>query len=276
MKSLSFRIRETGSLPIETEGWLPEAFFESTLDQVLAHRLMVGNRPASVGELFDVRPVDGEPDRWFLEGDLRAVHHLGAGMRRGHLEIRGSVGRHLGRGMRGGTIEVDGDAGDRLGAAMSGGTIRVGGNAGDGVGAAELGNPIGMTGGLLVVEGNVGDELGRGQRRGLIAVGGDAGEGAGFAMRAGTILIGGSAAGSPGAGMVRGSIILARPPRRPLLPSFRFACRLQPPMIPPLLASLRRVTSCLSMLDPRTSFDLHSGDLLEGGRGEILIAAPGV
>jgi formylmethanofuran dehydrogenase subunit C len=128
-----------------------------------------------------------------------------------------------------------------------------------------------MKGGVILIGGDVGNEVGHSLRRGLIAVGGNAGDLVGFNMAAGAILVFGESGIRHGAGMRRGSLGFfgLHPP--PMLPSFRYACRCRPVVLPVMFRQLRE--SGFSVPDEllTASFDLYHGDLIEGGRGEVLI-----
>lgn len=259
---LTYRAGET--LPVELEGLTPDALRGDSLDDVRGRRAYVGNTTVAVGELFDVAGTT-EDAGWRVAGDLAAVHYLGAGMSGGRIEVTGNVGRHAGAQMRGGELIVHGGASDWLGAEMRGGRIEVTGDAGDLVGAAYRGSPRGMRGGQILVRGSAGAEAGAAMRRGWITVAGDCGQLAGYRMRAGTLFVLGACGRRPGAEMIRGTIGLFGP-APPLLPTFRHACKIAPQ----LLGVLSRQLAPLGLAVP-TEVNLYNGDLLTGGRGEILI-----
>ena len=255
------------ALPVELEGFTPDALASSSLDQVRRFAAQVGNQTAEVGELFRVSgdPADGD---WRVVGELAGVHWLGAGMREGSIHVQGDVGRHTGSGMRGGAIHVSGAAGDWLGAEMRGGRIEVDADAGNLVGAAYAGSPRGMRGGTIVVRGSAGDEVGHTMRRGWITIAGDCGPLAGYRMRAGSLFVLGNCGARPGAEMVRGTIGLFAAQRPTLLPTFRKACTIKPQF----MGLMQRQLQAIGLDAPRT-IEIHNGDLLRGGRGEILLPA---
>jgi formylmethanofuran dehydrogenase subunit C len=264
----------TDRIAVDFAGVTPESIASRSLDAVRRTPVRHGNRRVELGELF---AIDGDPrDRtWRLDGDFSAVHWLGADMAAGEIFVDGPLGRHAGSGMRGGRLEVRGPAGDWLGAEMRGGAIRVRGDAGDFVGAAYAGSPRGMTGGTILVDGCAGRELGGRMRRGLIAAAGDVGDLPGLRMLAGTIVAFGRAGAHPGASMRRGTIGLFGGDPPALLPTFRRACRMALPMlnlIARLLHDEAFARSALARL--AQPVDLYHGDLLELGRGEILLARP--
>jgi formylmethanofuran dehydrogenase subunit C len=260
------------TIPIELDGLLPEKVKGLPLPEVEQLPVFWGNRRVPLGDLFSLSG-DTESEQLDFEGDLSGVHRIGAAMTSGTVRVHGSAGRHVGCEMTGGRIEIRGDAGDWLGAEMHGGEIHVLGNAGDCVGAAYRGAAKGMTGGAIVVEGNAGDEVGAAMRRGAIGVGGKAGEMLGVNMLAGTILAVAGCGARPGTNMRRGTIVLTSSPSPEMPPTFRHACRYRPTFLPLVLRALNR---CGLPLDPtlaHAEYELYSGDMLETGRGEILVRA---
>ncbi|MCA1481693.1 hypothetical protein, partial [Bradyrhizobium sp. NBAIM08] len=75
------------------------------------------------------------------------------------------------------------------------------------------------------------------------------------------------------AGMKRGTIALLGPEGPPLLPTFRRACRYQPEVLPLIPRQLRQLDFSVPGELLTASCDLYNGDLIAGGRGEILIRA---
>lgn len=261
----------TSAIPIDVEGITPERIRGMSLPEIEKLEISRGNRRVELAEFFRVSG-DAADERIEWSGNLSGVHWIGAKMSSGTIRVEGNAGRHLGSGMRGGSIFVSGNTGDWLGAEMRAGTIRVHGNVSDQAGAAYRGSPRGMCGGTLLIDGNAGHEIGHRMRRGLIAVGVGCGDLAGFNMLAGTILLLGSAGKRTGAGMRRGTIGLFASPPPSLLPSFRAACRLKAPVYLNLvLSELSRHEFPFDDELPRSEYDLLNGDLLEGGRGEILV-----
>jgi hypothetical protein len=61
--------------------------------------------------------------------------------------------------------------------------------------------------------------------------------------------------------------------RPTLLPSFRHACRFRPTSLHLILRELRRHDFAVADDVFSAEFDLYNGDLIEGGRGEVLIRA---
>jgi len=210
--------------------------------------VMHGGRRATLGDFFRVQ---GERSRVVrVEGDLRKVEGIGAGMAGGELTIDGSVGRDLGRAMAGGRIDVHGSAGENAGGAPPG--------------AAR-----GMTGGEIVIRGDAGAQVGAAARRGLVVVTGNAGPQAGRGMIAGTVVVFGRAAPGAGRFLKRGSIVGLGAIDRPA--TFRYACTYRPPHLLLLLRYLRARYQ-LAIGDPQITgrYERYSGDLAELGKGEIL------
>jgi formylmethanofuran dehydrogenase subunit C len=261
-------LRAPSAVPLELDGITPERVAGLTPLEVAKLPVQYGNRSEPLGTFFDVTPNRDRLAELHFAGDTQNVKSIGAGMSSGRVYVEGPVGMHAGRGMRGGSLVLDSNAGGWLGAEMSGGYIEVRGHAGDQVGAAYRGSRRGMTGGTIVIRGTAGDELGLLMRRGLIVVEGSCGEFASASMIAGTVVLLGEVGARCGAGMKRGTILTAR--EQPLPPSFCHACDYLPAFVSVLLAQLRvlRVT-----VPPAFGANLRCfrGDLLTGGRGEILV-----
>lgn len=299
MMAWQLNYRTPQRVPVEVEGITPRRLHGLSPDEVRELPVMVGNRRHTLGQLFEVSRVElgedeangtdaersdpsassepatesTEPEAILFHGDLSGVHWVGAKMDGGTITVDGPVGRHVGSEMSAGRIDVHGNAGDWVGAEMKGGQLHVRGDAGHLVGAAYRGSRRGMTGGTLLIDGRVGNELGHTMRRGLIAVGGDAGDLIGFNMLAGTILVLGDVGIRHGAGMTRGTLALLNAADVKLLPTFRRAGR------QPLLAIqlvLRHLQEAGFELDERlldADLELYHGDMVSGGRGEILLSA---
>lgn len=258
------------TVPVEVEGIVPEALRALSIAEISRLPVFHGNQSSVLADFFRVSgdPADGHI---VWEGDLSGVHWIGAKMSDGVISIVGNAGRHLGSEMSGGEIHVSGNAGDWVGGEMHGGLIDVRGRAGHLVGAAYRGSARGMTGGTILVHGEVGNELGLTMRRGLIAVGGPAGDLAGFNMLAGSILFLGDVGIRHGAGMKRGTLAFLGDHPPELLPTFRKACRFRPEMLSLIFRQLRTHGFPLSEELFSSTVDLYNGDLVAGGRGEILI-----
>jgi formylmethanofuran dehydrogenase subunit C len=261
-------LRAPSSIPIELDGILPERLSGLSPLEVAKLPVQHGNRAEPLGSFFDVT-VDSHPlaDLHFA-GDTRNVKYIGAGMTRGSIYVEGPVGMHAGARMSGGRLTLDAGAAEWLGAEMKGGEIEVRGRAGDLVGAAYRGSRRGMTGGTIVIRGYAGDEVGLLMRRGLIVAERGCGAFAGASMIAGTLVLLGEVGEHCGAGMKRGTILTAHEPRLP--PSFRYSCDYCPAFVPMLVAELRK-----QQVNVPAGFGkrmrCYRGDLLTGGRGEVLV-----
>ena len=260
-----------GPLSIEFEGVVPDQLHGLSDPAVARFPVLADGRPCPLGDLFT---IDGDAADGQIEcvGDFSRVHQLGAGMQRGEITVRGSVGRHAGEAMAGGRLTVNGDAGDWLAAGMTGGEVLVEGDAGDNVAAALPGNDLGVRGGLIAINGDVGCLAGARMRRGLLGIGGSCGEAAAFEMRAGTVLLAGRVGPRPGMGMRRGSLIaLSAMPDVP--PTFSVGAAWSPSVLPLLAARLARAGFRATAGRPADAFggvwQQWHGDLLAGGRGEI-------
>lgn len=218
---------------------------------------------------------DPQSDRFIhWEGDFSRVHGIGRGWKKGEMQITGSVGDCLGEGMSGGKIVVTGNAADAVGNSLSGGQIVIQGNAGNWIGSSSSGELRGMTGGEIFIEGKAGDYLGARMRRGTIAVQKDVGDYVGNQMLAGSILLFGSSRGQPGVGMKRGSIILFQKNHKEQTLGIHcdYATTCQPVFLRALLKHLEQNSEFpidQSLYD--AWYRRYSGDMTEGGRGEILI-----
>ena len=270
--AVRLELRQETTLSLEVEGILPREVRDKSLAEIERLPVLCGNQPAVVADFFRVTK-DATKEFLIWSGDLSRVHWIGAGLDGGTILVDGPAGRHVGSRMRAGRIEVIGDVGDWLGGELRGGELVVRGNAGHLVGSAYRGSARGMTGGTLLVHGNVGNELGCGMRRGLLAVAGQAGDMIGFNMRAGSIFVFGSCGVRHGAGMRRGTIGLLGQQSMTLLPTYRAACHGRFEFLTLVDRALRK----RAFPSPRQFGDmavaLYHGDLLEGGRGEILLPA---
>ena len=266
---LKLTLRAPSTVPLELTGITPEQVAGLSPLEVAKLSVRQGNRAEPLGDFFEVVPDRHRLADLHFAGDTRNVKHIGAGMTRGSVFAEGPVGMHAGARMSDGSLILDAGAGEWLGAEMQGGFIEVRGHAGDQVGAAYRGSRRGMTGGTIVIRGTAGDELGLLMRRGLIVVEGECGEFAGASMIAGTLVLLGEVGERCGAGMKRGTILATREPRLP--PSFRYACDYRPGFVSMLLAELRKFhfTPPPALGDRLRCF---RGDLLNGGRGEVLTA----
>ncbi|MFT5525020.1 MAG: formylmethanofuran dehydrogenase subunit C [Pirellulaceae bacterium] len=269
--ALTLQLTAEPTVPLEIEGFIPEVVRECTLDEIRKKSVFHGNRTVELGEFFDVA---GDPSdcELHLQGDMSRVHWIGAQMTTGKIRIEGDGGRHIGSEMRGGEIHVSGDASDWVGAEMKGGLIDIKGSAGHLVGAAYRGSARGMTGGTILVHGKVGNELGHTMRRGLIAAQ-SCGDLAGFNMLAGSILVFGESGIRHGAGMRRGTIGFLGQEHPPLLPTFKYACRFRPDICQLVFRELIGLGYPVPKDLLSADLDLYNGDLIEGGRGEILLRA---
>jgi formylmethanofuran dehydrogenase subunit C len=268
---LTLTLRQPPTVPLETEGVSPDRLAGRRRGEVEALTVWHGNGRAQLADFFAVSG-NGDGDLR-VEGDLRRVKFLGAGMTAGRLTVAGDAGMHTGAGMRGGELVVEGDVADFAGTGMRGGRLVVHGSASNQLGGALPGERAGMRGGEILVHGDAGDQAGAGLRRGLIAVTGRTGDDAGLRMLAGTIVALGGLGARPGAAMRRGTIVAMSPVT--LLPTFAFACSYRPPFLRLYLRHLRALGLSLTDEQIEGCYARWSGDGLELRRGEILILEPG-
>jgi formylmethanofuran dehydrogenase subunit C len=260
---LTLTLREPPTVPLETEGVTPGRP-RSEIERLTVWH---GNRQQQLSDFFTVAGDGDEELR--IEGDLRRVKFLGAGMTSGRLVVSGDAGMHTGSEMRGGELVVEGDVGDFAGTGMRGGRLVVRGSAGHQLGGAPPGVRAGMRGGQILVHGDAGEQVGAGLRRGLIAVAGRVGDAAGLRMLAGTIVALGGLGSTPGADTRRGTIVSMS--QVALLPTFSYACSYRPPFLRMYLRRLRELGLPLTDEQIEGRYARWSGDGLELRRGEILI-----
>jgi formylmethanofuran dehydrogenase subunit C len=268
---LTLTLREPPTVPLETEGLTPDRLAGRSRGEIEALTVWHGNRRARLADFFAVSGDAGEELR--VEGDLRRVKFLGAGMTAGRLIVAGDAGMHTGAGMRGGELVVEGDVGNFAGTGMRGGRLVVEGSAGHNLGGAAPGARAGMRGGEILVHGDAGDQAGAGLRRGLIAVAGRVAGAAGLRMLAGTIVALGGLGAAPGAAMRRGTIVAMS--EVTLLPTFAYACSYRPPFLRLYLRHLGGLGLPLTDEQIAGRYARWSGDGVELRRGEILVLESG-
>jgi formylmethanofuran dehydrogenase subunit C len=265
--ALTLTLREPPAVPLETDGLTPDRLAARGRGEIDALPVWHGNRRERLADFFD---VSGDADAELrVEGDLRLVKFLGAGMTGGRLIVAGNAGMHTGADMRGGELVVEGDVGDLAGTGMLGGRLIVNGSAGNGLGGAHPGERAGMRGGEILVHGDAGHQVGTGLRRGLIAIAGRLGDATGLRMLAGTIVALDGLGAWPGAGMRRGTIVAMS--QVTLLPTFAFACSYGPPFVRLYLRRLRALGLPVTDEQIEGRYARWSGDRLELQRGEILV-----
>lgn len=259
------------TIPVEAECITPENLAGKSVAEIAALPVQVGNAPAPLGEFFRVRGDAGD-QQVVLEGDCTRVKSVGASMAVGSIRIEGNIGMHVGAEMRGGEIDVQGNAAEWAGAEMRGGLLRIRGDAGDLAGAGYRGSRLGMRGGVILVHGNAGNEVGCSMRRGLIVVVGAVADFTGVSMIAGSIFLFGPAGARTGAGMKRGTIACLGRNRPQLLPTFQFDCLYQPAFLRVYFRHLRDWGLAIPEEILHAGCRRYSGDLVELGKGELLIA----
>ncbi|MFM7058051.1 MAG: formylmethanofuran dehydrogenase subunit C [Planctomycetota bacterium] len=261
-------------LPTEVHGITPDRLVAMSPADIARLTILQGNQRLPLADLFQISGSATDMEIVF-QGELDSVHWIGAGMVSGHIRAEGNVGRHVGSGMVGGELTVIGSADGWAGAEMHGGLLRILGSAGPLAGGAYRGATKGMTGGTLLIHGDAGSECGLVMRRGLIAIGGSCGDYPAFNMLAGALIVSGNTGLRPGAGMRRGTLALLGTNPPDLLPTFRYSAVLHPTA---LRLVLQRLQQLQFPVDPElyaARFELFRGDLVAGGKGEILRIAQG-
>jgi formylmethanofuran dehydrogenase subunit C len=269
---LTLTLHTPSSIPLEVDSVRLETVREQSPDEVLRTLVQRGNKQAPLGEFFSATGTARDDATLVWVGDCSRVKLIGAKLSSGTVRVEGTAGMHLGAEMTGGEVICEGDAADWVGAEMKGGRITVRGNAGHLVGAVYRGGRRGMTGGEILIHGSAGNEIGHTLRRGLIAIGGRCGDAVGVGMIAGTICLFGEPGIRHGAGMKRGTMVFFNPgPAIDVLPTFRSACSYQPVFLQLYLRELRSAGFRLADEYFTSRYRRYNGDLLELGRGEMLV-----
>ncbi len=278
MDEVTLVLKEPLVIPVEAESICPDVLADKSCREIESLPLHHGNRERRLGELFTVHGERSVHIR--IEGDVSRVKKIGYGMTKGRIVITGDAGMHLGAAMTSGEIIIEGNAADWLGAEMKGGVIRVKGDAGNLVGAAYRGSKSGMNQGMIIIEGNAGNNVGERMRKGTIAIMGKAGDFLGVGMIGGTIIVFGRIGMRSGAEMRRGTIVTfqegygtALPLQ--LLPTFRYDCTYHPVFLRFYLKTLQRHGLEIKEEYITGNYRRYNGDIVELGKGEILVYEPG-
>ncbi len=278
MDEVTLVLKEPLAIPVEAESICPDVFTDKSCREIENLPLHHGNRERRLGELFKVH---GERSVHIkIEGDVSRVKKIGYGMTKGRIVIKGDAGMHLGAAMTSGEIIVEGNASDWLGAEMKGGVIRVKGDAGNLVGAAYRGSKSGMNQGMIIIEGNAGNNVGERMRKGTIGIMGKAGDFLGVGMIGGTIIVFSKVGMRSGAEMRRGTIVTFQEgdgtavPLQ-LLPTFCYDCTYHPVFLRVYLKTLQRHGLEIKEEYVTGNYRRYNGDIVELGKGEILVYEPG-
>ncbi|MGL6073582.1 MAG: formylmethanofuran dehydrogenase subunit C [Fimbriiglobus sp.] len=267
---LRLTLHTAPTVPLELHGITPCGLVGLSSDDVSRRVVLHGNREEALGEFFNVEG-DTESGEMLIRGDCSRIKLIGSAMKAGRIVVEGDVGMHAGAKMTGGELTIHGNAAEWLAAEMSGGTIRVLGNVSDQCGAGYRGSRLGMRGGLIHITGSCGAEAGLLMRRGLIAVEGDVGDYAAANMIAGTIVAFGKLGRAAGDGMKRGTLLAIQPPAQ-FAEGFRYSCTYQPSYLGLLMRHLRQQNIEAARHYDITTVRCYRGDVLQGGRGELLLA----
>ncbi len=223
--TVTLRIREPPDIPIEAETIRPRLFVGKSLSEIERLPIRQGNATRCLSDFFDVTGQTAftpEEMTIVVEGDLKRVKMIGAGMDGGRIKVNGDVGMYLGMRMQAGRIVVRGSVGSWAAAEMSGGNIQIEGDAGDYLCAALRGSTEGMRGGRVYVAGSAGRVMAANMRRGFIVIRGDVGEMAGAGMRGGTIVVCGRLSQRAGVHGTRGMVFVMGEVTS-LPPTFRYS-----------------------------------------------------
>lgn len=269
MSGLRFTLRSPPEFTLDVSPLIPDCLERKTLTGIKNIKLAYGKQTVKVGEMFNVNGKDA--NQICIEKSCDKLIHVGCGMTRGHINVKGNAGDFLGQAIKAGTISVTGNAGSWVGNKMSGGIINITGDAGDYVGSGLPGDAYGMTDGMIHIRGNAGDRVGDRMRRGIIIIQGKSGDYCGSRIHAGTIIVLDKVGKNPGEGMRRGTIVLAKKPAH-IAPTFKSCGNLKMQFLRLLFTQLADMGGeflIFSKYDP----EVHrfSGDLARNGKGEILI-----
>lgn len=271
---MRLRLRHDITVGLDLRGVLPSRLLPMSPEEAAKVTVWEGNQRVELGELFDIEIETRREETLRIIGNLAKADNVGAGLDGGTLFVQGSVGNHAGQEIRSGSLYIHGHVGNNLAEGMKAGFLKVLGNVGDRVGAPLPGENRGMAGGSVFILGSAGNEVGHRMRRGTIAITNNCGDYAGYEMLAGTIFVGGKAGANAGLMMRRGTIILQGNQQSDLTSGFVHSCRFRPAMIPLLAKDFARqeVPEVARLISSR-DYDLYHGDLVQMGRGEILLPA---
>jgi formylmethanofuran dehydrogenase subunit C len=269
MTAMVFTLKTRPEFPVDISALVPDKLSGKSRVQIGAIKLNSGKQKITVSKLFSIAGDDTENIR--IQRSCQKLTHIGHGMSKGKIQVRGDTGDFLGKDMRGGQLEVFGNTGDWAACSMAGGQIEISGNTGDYLGANFSGEQHGMSDGTIVVWGNAGNRVGERMRRGMIVINGHVGEYCASRMLAGSIVILGKTGAYLGFGMKRGTIVLAKKPRH-ILATFRHCGLLK-------IEFLRLLFKQMAASNQQFSFFRnfgpeairYAGDVSCTGKGEILI-----
>src|SRR5919204_3836636 len=98
--ALTLTLREEPVVPLEADVLRPDRLAGASREEIEALPVWHGKERTRLGEFFAVSGAGEDDVR--VEGDLRRIKLVGAGMTFGRLTVAGHVGSHAGAGMRGG------------------------------------------------------------------------------------------------------------------------------------------------------------------------------
>ncbi len=268
MSALTFTFKQNTAQRVDLSPLVSQNLHGLSAAEIAALELQAGNARLPVAELFDISGADVQDI--VIANATAKLDYIGKSSAGGKISVLGDAGAYTGMQLQGGSISVSGNAGLYLGCELKNGSIVVGGNAGDYVGGALPGNKQGMRGGSIIIKGNAGSRVGDHLRRGQILIEGDAGDYLGSRMLAGTIAVLGQVGRYPGFAMRRGTLLLWNTPP---LPAYFNDCGANTfAFLPLLFASFKGLNSRFA--DSGLAFSRarrYGGDIVEGGRGEILV-----
>ena len=268
MSALSLTLKETPRQRVDLSPLTPDLLKGKYPAEISAIELSSGNRKLRVGEIFSLSGDDASS--LVIKNSCDKLDRIGQAMNSGSITVYGDGGAYLGFAMKNGAITVHGNVGAYAASGMKNGLLHIRGNADDFLAAAIPGDRHGMKGGMVIVTGDAGDRVGDHMRLGTVLIKGDAGDYCASRMLAGTIAVLGKAAGFAGYGMKRGTLLLKTMPND-LPATFNDCGAHYINYLPLLIKSWQSLDSKFTRLEPRSRVRRYMGDLVNAGKGEILV-----
>ncbi len=245
-------------VPIQAACITPDNFEGKKIKEISQLPITEGNRPLTLGDLFEITEDKADTPNITLTGDFSKVKRIGQAMKKGEIVINGNVGMHTGERMSGGKITINGNADSWTASEMKGGIIEIHGDAGDYVASPYRGSSSGVKGGLIIVDGSVGTDVACYLRGGIVKIKGSAGRFLGYHMSDGAIYVEKECQSRVGACMTGGKIVV-NGVLEEVLPSF----------------TIDGVKPKVKVDDTQTvqgPFYVFLGDLSEHGTGKLFVS----
>ncbi len=159
MTALTFKLTKQPEGRLDLRALTPDKLDGLSLPEIAKMRLGSSSHAPQVTDYFDISCDNNS--QIIFEGDYSRCDHIGAGMRRGQIIIRGNAGDFTGANMLGGTLICQGNVGDRLADSMRRGLILVDGDAGSYAASRMIAGTVG-------IYSQTGEHLGYMMKRGTI------------------------------------------------------------------------------------------------------------